>query len=144
MYAAKTSVPVGRSQAEIKQILTKYGATTFVFGDSPDKAMVQFEMKKRLIKFILPIPLKGITKNKKGWTLGQDAVDQLTRSRWRALVISIKAKLEAVEIGITSFEQEFLAHIVIPGGSTVGNEIVPRLEEIYRTGNMPPLLGPAQ
>ena len=41
------------------------------------------------------------------------------RQRWRALNLAIKAKLEAVESGIVTFDQEFLAHIVGPSGQTV-------------------------
>lgn len=34
MYASKTSVSADRSQAEIKKILTKYGATAFAFAET--------------------------------------------------------------------------------------------------------------
>jgi hypothetical protein len=46
-------------------------------------------------------------------TQAQRAWEQAVRQRWRALVLVIKAKLEAVESGITSFEDEFLAHTVL-------------------------------
>lgn len=141
MYAENTSVPVDRSQGEIKKILTKYGATAFGFAEAADRAMVQFEMKGRRIKFILPMPVHGKQKNKKGWTMGQDQVAQLCRSRWRALVIAIKAKLECVESGITTLEQEFMAHIVLPSGQTVGDVMTPQIEQSYQTKQMPPLLG---
>ena len=61
------------------------------------------------------------------------------------LALVIKAKLEAVEAGITTFDEEFLAHIVMPGGHSIGQFVIPRLEEVYRTGQAALLLpGPAK
>ena len=68
------------------------------------------------------------------------AYEQAVRQRWRALALVIKAKLEAVETGITSFEEEFLAHIVLPSGQTVGAWMVPQVEKAYVNGAMPPML----
>jgi len=52
----------------------------------------------------------------------------------------IKAKLEAVETGITTFQDEFLAHIMLPDGSTVSEFVGPQLEIAYENGEMPRLL----
>ena len=60
--------------------------------------------------------------------------------RPRALALTIKAKLEAVECGITIFDEEFLAHIVLPNGRTMGELYVPQIEHVYETKEMPPLL----
>jgi hypothetical protein len=140
-YAEYTSVPISRSQEEIKKILSKYGAQAFMMGESPDTAMIAFELKGRHIKMILPTLIYGKSKNKKNYLLSQKDVDQENRRRWRCLVIAIKAKLECVESGITTLEQEFMAHIVLPDGSTIGHLITPQIEDTYKTGNMPPLLG---
>lgn len=141
MYAENTSVPVDRSQGEIKKTLTKYGATAFAFGESPERAMVQFQMANRQIKIIMPLPVKGVARDSKKYLLGEDKINQLIRSRWRALVITIKAKLECVESGITTLEQEFLAHIVLPNGQTVGDLMTPQIAASYENKKMPPLLG---
>lgn len=50
------------------------------------------------------------------------------------------ARLEAVESGITVFEEEFMAHIVLPNGQTVGEFMTPQIESAYRDGKMPPML----
>lgn len=55
----------------------------------------------------------------------------------------MKAKLEAVESGITSFEAEFLAHIVLPDGSTVAQNAIPAVAEAYATGRVRALLPPS-
>lgn len=141
MYAKNTSVSVDRSQAEIKKILTKYKATSFAFGESSDKAMIQFDMTGKRVRFILPMPILGKQKDHRGWVMNQNAVSQLERSRWRALVLIIKAKLESVEAGITTIEQEFMAHIVLPNGKTVGEIVLPEIEMSYQSGKMPALLG---
>jgi len=54
--------------------------------------------------------------------------------------IKDKAKLEAVEAGISVFDEEFLAHIVLPDGRTVGQFMTPQIEEVYAHGRMPTLL----
>ncbi len=131
-FAKTTVVPVDRTQNEIKRTLVKYGATGFMFGQSGFNAVVGFEMLGRRIKFVLPVP-KDVTDRK-------DA--QLERSRWRCLLLAIKAKLECAATGITTFEQEFMAHIVMPDGLTVGDHITPKIKSAYETGQMPPLLGP--
>ena len=52
----------------------------------------------------------------------------------------IKAKLEAVADGITAFEAEFFGKIVLPTGQTVEEVMLPKIQQIYETGQMPPLL----
>lgn len=42
--------------------------------------------------------------------------------------------------GITEFEEEFLAHIVLPNSNTVGRWMLPQVKSAYDSGNMPPLL----
>ncbi len=49
----------------------------------------------------------------------------------------MKAKLEAVEAGISSFEDEFLSATLLPDGSTVGDWARPQLEAAYTRGLMP-------
>jgi hypothetical protein len=70
----------------------------------------------------------------------EDAYEQAVRQRWRALALVIKAKLEAVEAGISTVEDEFLAHVALPAGGTVGEWMRPRLDEVYASGRMPALL----
>ncbi|GAG36103.1 unnamed protein product [marine sediment metagenome] len=64
----------------------------------------------------------------------------MSRQKWRALSLVIKAKLEAVESGISIFEEEFLAHIVLPDGRTIGDFMIPQIKTIYSSGKMPKLL----
>jgi len=59
---------------------------------------------------------------------------------WRGLVLLVKGKLEAVASGIATIESELLAYTVMPDGETVGEWLEPQLNEVYRSGQMPPLL----
>lgn len=131
-FATETSVPVERSQNEIRKTLSKYGATGFMFGESRGSAVVAFEMNSLRIKFVLPVPENPTNKKEL----------QLERTRWRCLLLAIKAKLECAASGISTFEKEFLAHIVLPDGSVVSDKLVPQIQSTYQTGKMPPLLGP--
>jgi len=132
-YAETTKVPAQRSRAEIEVTLERYGATGFMYGTTGTQALVLFEMCERRIKFTLPLPQPDDfnTDNK---------FAQATRQRWRALLLVIKAKLEAVESEIVTFDDEFMAHIVLPSGQTISEVMTPQIETSYETGKMPPLL----
>ena len=41
------------------------------------------------------------------------------RTAWRQLLLLVKAKFVAVEMGVASFEHEFLSHTMLPDGSTM-------------------------
>ena len=66
--------------------------------------------------------------------------EQATRQRWRALALVIKAKMEAVESGISEFEDEFMSNIVMPDGKTVAEHARPLIESAYRSGKVTALL----
>jgi hypothetical protein len=133
-YAAKTDVPVSRSRDEIERTLGRYGATAFSYGWDGHRAVVMFQAAGRRVRFDVVVPEQS--------TAAKEA--QVERQRWRALLLVIKAKLEAVAVGIVTFEEEFLAHIMLPDGSKVADWIGPQLEQVYESGEMPELLPPAR
>lgn len=145
-YAQNTSVSSERSKAEIERMLTKYGATSFASGWQNDQAVIQFHMSERRIKFVLPLPskqAKEFTHSKRGPRSENDAYklwEKATRQRWRALALVVKAKLEAVETQIASFEDEFMAHIVMPDGKTVAEHARPMIAQAYKSGKVAALL----
>ena len=147
-YAANTQVGTDRSRAEIERTLQRYGATSFMYGWQNTSAMIAFEMEGRRVKFILPLPDRNadefrLTPGRRHERSDSQALaewEKACRQRWRALALVIKAKLEAVETGITEFEEEFLAHIVLPNGQTVGEYALPEIARAYQTGKMVPLL----
>lgn len=149
-FAENTTVPVEKSRAEIEQLIIRYGATHTAFMSAPGRAIICFEAKERRIMFELPLPnrddnefaYRKFYNGKKRNTPEQvsDAWEQACRQKWRALALVIKAKLEAVASGITTFEDEFMAHIVMPDGQTVSTHIKPRIKAAYESNTMQPLL----
>lgn len=147
-FAETTSVPVEKSKAEIERLLAKYGASRFMAGWDPDRAVIGFEMRGRGIRMSLPLPKRddpAFKKGRYGWDTAPDSTqqkrfEQEQRRRWRALLLVIKAKLEAVESGIVTFDDEWLAHFVMPGGRTVGEMIQRQLTAAYESGTVPRLL----
>jgi hypothetical protein len=132
-FARESEVPIERSRQEIEKILERYGASHFGYGTMPGSAVVMFEASNRRIKFALPLnPPPNLTEKQHA---------QFLRTRWRCLCLAIKAKLECVESGISTFEREFLANIVLPNGKTVGDHAQPFIEQAYSAKKMPPMLG---
>lgn len=147
-YGVDTSVSVERSIGEIQSTLQRYGADGFLHGWKGAQAMVQFEMQERRIRFMLVLPDRDAREfthtpsrgTKRSASQALEAWEQACRQRYRALALVIKAKLEAVESGITQFEDEFLAHIVLPDGSQVRDHVRPAIAASYERGAMVPLL----
>ena len=144
-YATNTSVSSELSRLEIEKTLIRYGADNFAYASAQGKAMIGFTMCERQVRFLLPLPMLGdFNKTPTGRARTEDsqheAWEQACRQRWRALNIVIKAKLEAVECGISVFEDEFMASIVLPDGQTVGGFMRPQIEKAYVSGTLPPML----
>lgn len=140
-YAEGTHVPVSQSQGEIRKVLDNYGASGFAFGEQPTMHLVMFRMSERMVKFMIPVPEQGKAKTTKGDLMTKAQVEKEIRRRWRCLLIAIKAKLECVESGIATLENEFMANIVLPDGKTIGQTVGPQITEAYKSGKMPQLLG---
>lgn len=149
-YAEKTSVSSMESRNEIERVLTRYGASAFTYGWDEDRnlTIIGFRLKTRQIKFTLPLPSrndKAIThtpaKNQARNLAGRNtAYEQAVKQRWRALLLIIKAKLEAIDAGIVTLEDEFLSQTMLSDGSTIAEWAGPQVDEVYRTGGMPQLL----
>lgn len=55
-------------------------------------------------------------------------------------MLGLKAKLELVDSGLTTFEDEFLAQTCLPGGGTISQHLQPQIEKMVESGKMPDLL----
>jgi hypothetical protein len=148
-FAADTSVSMDRSIAEIRTTVRRYGAAEFAHMESDERAAVTFTMKGRRIQFTLAMPNpkdRAFThteaKRQPRTAAGaHEAWEQACRSRWRALALVIKAKLEAVEVGIVVFEDEFLANTIMPGSSvTFGAAVREKMALAHQEGSHVPLL----
>lgn len=146
-YAADTDVPSDRSRAEIERTLKRYGATAFAYAWDGGVTSIAFRMSDRQIRFRLPLPdpqapefTRTPTGKQRSASAAEAAYEQAIRQRWRALLLVVKAKLEAVEAGISTVEREFLDSVMLPDGSTVGEWVGPQLGAVYARGEMPALM----
>lgn len=133
-YAENTKVPVENSKNEIEKILKRFGADQFGYGSKEDGAVIVFRAQGRHVRFLLPLPGPKERFTKK------DGREQEVRRRWRSLTMCVKAKLESVATDIETFEESFMAHIVLPNGMTIAEHAKPLIEQAYTDGKMPPLL----
>lgn len=142
-YAANTTVSTEASRMEIERTLRRYKAESFAYGTEGNKASVMFHLQGRVVRFILTLP----DANERRFTMHSRGVrapaaaekewEQACRQKWRALALVIKAKLEAVAAGITTVEDEFLAHTLLPNGQTFGDWAKPEVDRAYELGHMP-------
>jgi hypothetical protein len=151
-YAEGTSVAPERSQMEIAALVRKYGASSFATGWDGPRALVTFVAHRRTIRFVLALPddpnaapFRYVKVNAQGQRERSPAqrtaaLEAEVRRLWRALLLTIKAKFEAIESGIVTFEDEFLPHTVLPDGTTVADSIRPRVEQAIAAGTMPTTL----
>lgn len=128
-FAAKTKVPVDQTRNEIERTLARYGASRFAYFTEPGRAIIVFEASDRRLRFDLPLPEGDSDKER-----------QMCRQKWRALLLAIKSKLESVASGIETFEEAFLAHVVLHDSRTVYQHVQEPLALTYETGRIQPLL----
>ncbi len=144
-FASKTNVDSIKSRMEIERIVLKYGCTQFSYMTKPNAAVIGFKSVDRFVKMELRLPtLAESSVNKVGATMSakqaQGAWEQQIRQRWRALALVVKAKLESVELGVATFEQEFMPYILLPNGETVGSSVTPLIAQAYSSGKTPQIL----
>jgi hypothetical protein len=122
-YAAGTVVTADRSRMEIERELTKRGATAFGYNWTGDESVVAFTLNGLQVRIGLALPRREDYQDYRAANSrrvsGQKVYDDEVRRRWRALALVVKAKLVAVDEGITSLEREFLADVVLSDGMTV-------------------------
>lgn len=139
-YAEKTSVSFERSIAEIMELIQKAGADQVGQMQSPNGFAVQFTLADRMVRFRVPfdtiddMPERDGRNARLSNTRRQSMVAQSRRQRGRALLLTVKAKLESVESGIETFEQAFLAHVVMADGQTIYERIGEGIALEYKRG----------
>ena len=115
-YAAKTKVPVVQSQGEIRKLLLGHGASEFASGE---------RMREKTTENLVGFMYSGITIQFSMVTPNDDPQEQ--RRMWRSFRMAIYSKLESVQSGISTFEEEFLSWVVTPNGQTIGKRFIPQL-----------------
>ena len=152
-YAEKTDVPVERSRLELERVLRNVGAQKQGMYRDGESAAVMFELAGRMVRLSIELPSREAFENlydedgrgkgdRDHWVSSK--LESEEKRLWRVLVLVVKAKLEAVAVGLSTVEREFLADVVVKGGRTVGELLHDELRQIYEGKNPPKLLlGPA-
>lgn len=130
-YAERTEVSVQKSLNQIATMAKKAGAQRIAQAEIEDGFAVQFFLHDRMLRFRVPVPAPTVR-----------GAEQKVRQRARALHLVIKAKLESVETGVETFEEAFLANVVMPDGKTVAELSLPLIAQAYSDGRTPPLMLP--
>ncbi|WP_258058633.1 hypothetical protein [Rathayibacter rathayi] len=113
-----------------------------------NRAVIAFAAPGRQVRFELLLPDPGAREfthtpvriEARTPTARDAAYEQVIRQWWRALALISNAKLEAFSSDVVEFESEFLAHIVLPGGQAVFDDVAPGIAAAYADGRVTPLL----
>jgi len=142
-FGNQSKVTPEETRAQIEALLERYGADGFQYAADrrAHRAAIAFRAHGRVVRLTVEMPdpedpafaitAAGRRRPRRRNALNDPvmkAYEKVVRQRWRALLLIVRAKLEAILCGITTFEAEFLANIVVAGGRTLGEHVVPQLE----------------
>ena len=127
-YAARTTVDPGRSRDELEKILERVGADSVATMRDSGAAAVAFRLAGR--NYILRLPYPD------GKRMTDSQREQAIRSHWRAVVLLLKAKLVAIQSGVTTADAEFLAHAMLPTGQTLIEHLRENPDQLTTTGRL--------
>jgi hypothetical protein len=112
-------VAVHRSRYELERVLGRYGASDLAFVEVDANASIQFAMRGRYVQLALPLPDPSAarfthtpTGRPRTVAAQERAYEQALREHWRALLLAVRGKLQSVESGISTFEDEFAGFLV--------------------------------
>ena len=110
---------VHRSRYELERVLGRYGASDLAFVEVDANASIQFALQGRYVQLALPLPDPGATRfthtptgRPRTVAAQERAYEQALREHWRALLLAVRGKLQSVESGISTFEDEFAGFLV--------------------------------
>ena len=110
---------VHRSRYELERVLGRYGASDVAFVEADANASIQFALEGRYVQLALPLPDPAAPRfthtpggRPRTITAQERAYEQALREHWRALLLSVRGKLQSVESGISTFEAEFAGFMV--------------------------------
>jgi hypothetical protein len=154
-YAEGTSTPIDRSLAEIRTLLKRVGATGWTHGERTVNGrpadLIQFTIEGIPFRYTVEQPDpdgKEFMFTPTGKIRSREARLELhqaeVRRRWRELALLVKAKVVAIESGLRSVSQEFIADALAAPDATVAEYITPQLAAGYASGERQlPALPPA-
>lgn len=128
-YATKSAVPAQATQMEIQALVGRYGGQRYTVSIEEERARIGFALHDRTILLSLPLP-RGDERRfgyyrRQGYEYARAAGaarelwEQACRANWRALLLVVRAKLEAIELGIMDVDEAFFGERVTDTGETV-------------------------
>lgn len=144
-FAKHTDVPVERSKIELERLIGAMGATDYMPYTGEQGEKIFFKVRGILIRMEIPSInpdrfAKTPTGRERTLSQIQKLVQEERKRLWRALILMVKGKWEAIQEGITTIENEFLPHMMLPNKQTVQEFLGPQLDSLLKTGKMLPML----
>ena len=137
-----TGVYWGRTQSEIMRMLDQIGIDQVRFTSLPDRFVLEFMAKPheksipKAVRIVIPL-----------FTKKDDNPEKRNKELnviHRILLNHLKSKFVAIGNGLTEFEAEFMAHLVITDKSgkstTMGEALLPQYEKNLEDKTMPKFL----
>ena len=130
-----TQVSVSKSQEEIRRLILSNGGTAVGFISQPPvegfQAQVVIDGITYAIRISATVKVKDKIRRRRryGMPPKNDDADKATRRVWRVLFFHLKSVYEAANSGVMEFRELMLPYIVTNDGRTVGQHILPKLEQ---------------
>ena len=131
---SQTTIRVENTQADITRELARYGIYMVQNTQTDSVFSIAFqvevaEQKRPLtVRIDVPYNRERDKEDKYGW--------RLQRIKYRALYYYLKSLLIAWDDGLKTFAEIFLPHIVLPGGRTVAQDLMPKYTMAVESGQM--------
>ena len=130
-----TLIHWSKTQSQIYQRLGELGIYEIRFTNLKERFALEFlvslpnEQKPRAVRIVVPLKVNSSDENKR---------TQELNIIHRVLLNHIKAKFVAIGSGLTEFEEEFMAHLVITdkdgNSTTIGEMLLPQYKENLESG----------
>jgi len=136
-----TAIRPEKSQADITRELNRYGIYEVQHTNQKGKFSVGFRVESDeipiplMVRIDVPYNKEKDTEDNLGW--------ERQRVLYRILFFYVKALLNTWDNGLKTFTEIFMPHLVLPGGGTIEQMLLPKLQKAIESGQMKdtPLLG---
>lgn len=132
---SSTTVRAEKTQAEITHELSRYGITSVQQTQTDNFFSVAFQAKVEgagdkpiTIRIDVPYNQADDYEDRYGW--------RGKRIKYRALYYYVKSLLIAWDDGLKTFAEIFMPHIVLPGGKTVSQDLLPKYALAIESGEV--------
>lgn len=129
-FAGKTTTTVSKSKEDLERTLRRYGVEHFAYASQPGALTIAFRHEGDMFRIVVPMPdpqAQEFTLTAQGRartaSAARELYEQAERSRWRALLLKVKADLEFATLTAQPLRTTFVAHLVLVNGETVTQRI---------------------